>query len=63
MAKTGDVARAMSNATRIVEYALPIAFGPPGVNGDPEAILYAVSRLAAIYQASVEWKLDFRRVR
>lgn len=41
---------------------LPSAFGPPGISGDAEAILYVADRLANLYRATLEWKLDFRRM-
>ena len=41
---------------------MPIAFGLPGVSGDPEVILYCANRLAGVYRNSLEWKLDFRRI-
>jgi hypothetical protein len=47
---------------RIVDEALPSAFRPQGASGDVDSILHVANRLAVIYRAALEWKLDFRRV-
>jgi len=38
------------------------AVGQPGQAGDPDKILYVVSRIGAVYGAALEWKIDFYRV-
>jgi hypothetical protein len=60
--KLSEVSVFAPNVERAIRQALPVAFGPPGVSGDPGAILHAANRLAAVYKAALEWKLDFRRI-
>ena len=56
-------AQAMTAAAMtVVKEVLPAAFGPQGAPGDAEAIMYAAKRIADIYRAGLEWKLDFPRV-
>jgi hypothetical protein len=57
--KTSDALRMMANMNIMIKSALPFGFGPPGVSGDPEEILYAADRLAGIYRRALEWKLEF----
>jgi hypothetical protein len=57
--KTSEVLRMMANMNIIIKSALPVGFGPPGVSGDPEGILYAADRLAGIYRRALEWKPEF----
>jgi len=59
--KNLDAARMVENAKSLVEQALPAAFGPPGVSGDGEEILYVAKRLAGVYRDLLEWKLDYQR--
>jgi hypothetical protein len=59
--KLSEAGRMMASIQSIIDKVLPIAFGPPGVSGDPEAILYAASRLAAAYRSALEWKSTFLR--
>jgi len=56
------VMRIARNIENIVNCALPDAFGPPGVSGDPENIVYAAKKFASLYSEVLEWKLDFSRI-
>jgi hypothetical protein len=60
--KFSEASRIAANMTSVIHQALPVGLGPPGVSGDPEAILYAANRLATAYRTALEWKLDFRRI-
>lgn len=60
--KLSEVSRLCGIATHIVNEALPVAFGPPGVAGDAGLILHAAARLAGVYKQLLEWKLDFLRL-
>lgn len=60
--KIEDALRSVANAKKVINEALPIAFGPPGTSGDPERILHAANRLADTYRIALEWKLDFQRI-
>jgi hypothetical protein len=44
----------------LLNTALPEAFGPPGVAGDPERIVYVSQKLADVYRRAIQWTLDFR---
>lgn len=59
--KLAEVRRITAILGRVVNQALPAAFGPPGVSGDPEAILHAANRVAMAYRDAMEWKLDLYR--
>jgi Domain of unknown function (DUF4062) len=60
--KTSEASRITDSIASITNQALAVALGPPGVSGDPEAIVYAATRLAAAYRNALEWKLDFERI-
>jgi len=60
--KIEDALRSVANAKKVIDGALPIAFGPLGTSGDPERILHAANRLADTYRTALEWKLDFLRI-
>ena len=60
--KLSEASRIGENAGRVIREVLPAALGPPGVGGDPEAILHAANRLSAAYGSALEWKLDFYRL-
>ena len=60
--KVRDINLAVTNTNRILSEALPRALGPPGVSGDPGAILHCAKRLAGIYRTALEYRLDFGRV-
>ena len=61
-AKIGEAQRMIETGGRIVKQALPVALGPAGVSGDVDALLHAATRLAAVYENALEWKLDFLRL-
>lgn len=46
----------------LVNQELQKAFGPPGVQGNAEAIVYVAVRLADIYRRSIEWSISLTRV-
>ncbi len=60
--KTSEALRIAANINHIFDKALPVGFGPPGVSGDAEAIVYAAQRLVDSYRNVLEWKLDSLRV-
>jgi hypothetical protein len=60
--KFSELLRTIENIRSLIYEAFPAAVGPPGVSGDPEAILYVANRLSEAYRAALEWKLDFRRI-
>ncbi len=43
--KSGELGRLMTNMDKVVNVALQDALGPPGVPGDPEAIVYVGKKL------------------
>lgn len=48
--KNSEALRMMSNISVIIDRALPVAFGPPGVSGDAEAILHAAGSLGSMIE-------------
>lgn len=61
--KTDEGLRFATIAERILNEALPHAFGAPGTHGDAEAILYGARRLAGVYRSAMDWRLDFVKVK
>jgi hypothetical protein len=57
--KNDEVKRIIGNIGSLLNDALKSALGPSGVSGDPDAILYVVSRFASLYRSVLQWKLDF----
>jgi hypothetical protein len=60
--KLDEATRFADTVMRLIHEALPAALGPDGVSGSVDSILHVANRLAVIYRAALEWKLDFRRV-
>lgn len=51
------------NASALFNEQLPIAFGPEGEAGDPEAVVDVARKVGDIYRRAIEWALTIRRVR
>lgn len=47
--------------TIITNENLGVAMGPPGVPGDPDALVETARELARLYSAAIEWSLRVRR--
>jgi hypothetical protein len=60
--KDSEAVRTAALVEDLFRLSLPKAFGPRGVSGDPDEILYAAARLGAIYSQILEWKLSFLRI-
>jgi hypothetical protein len=60
--KTSEGQRMAHILETLIEKALPSAFGPPGVSGVPEEIVYVAHRLVDVYRQALEWKLGFQRL-
>jgi len=50
------------NIEKLLNEALPFAFGEPGVSGDAEAIIDVGSKMGEVYRKAIEWALKLRRV-
>jgi hypothetical protein len=61
MVKASDANRLIANIDNVINKVLPAALGPPGVSGEPEAIVYVADRIAVCYRDILEWKLEFQR--
>jgi hypothetical protein len=48
-----------SNLETIFNEAWPDALGAPGASGDPESLVHTAKKVANVYKAALEWKLDF----
>lgn len=59
--KNDEAQRIGTNLSTIMNNAVPVALGPQGVSGDPDAILYVANRFASVYRSALEWKTDFLR--
>lgn len=60
--KTAVARRITAAMNQIFNVALPDALGPPGVPGDPEAIVYAAQKLAESYRSAIEWAIEFQNI-
>jgi hypothetical protein len=58
--KTSEIQSFVQSADKIVNAALPTAFGPPGQPGNVEEIIYAAQRLGLVYRRLLEWTSEFR---
>lgn len=48
--------------TKLLNEGLVIAFGEPGVAGDPEMIMYIGRRIIECYKWMIDWSLQFKRL-
>ncbi|MCE5310876.1 MAG: DUF4062 domain-containing protein [Acidobacteriales bacterium] len=60
--KNSEALRTAALTEELCKQSLSKAFGPHGVPGDPDEILYAAARLGGIYRQILEWKLSFYRL-
>lgn len=60
--KAGAARRISTAINQILNVALQDAFGPPGVAGDPEAIVYVAQKLAESYRSAIEWAIEFQHI-
>ncbi len=60
--KSGELGRLIPTFETSINVALQEALGPPGVAGDPEAIVYVGKKLVSLYREAIEWSLDFKNV-
>jgi hypothetical protein len=60
--KSAELGRLISTFETIINVALQEALGPPGVAGDPEAIVYVGRKLANLYREAIQWSLDFKNI-
>lgn len=60
--KIGEMQSFMKSGERLVNTALPKAFGAPGVPGDVEEIVYVGKRMAEFYRSILEWTAEFRHI-
>jgi hypothetical protein len=51
-----------TNLSMLVNEQLPVAFGPPGLPGDAQAIIDIARKLADGHRQGIEWALTVRRV-
>ncbi|SRR6266446_2064072 len=63
------ISRRMAQAHRfigavdqIINVALQEAFGPRGIAGDPEKLVYVARTLSEIYRTAIEWAIECKRV-
>jgi len=54
--------RVSESLTRLMNEALPVAFGAPGEPGDPSHLVYVAKSLGAAYAKAIEWGLEFQRI-
>jgi hypothetical protein len=60
---TDDILNTISSIENLINSALPVALGPPGVAGNAKEIVYIASRMSQAYKRMIEWTLEFRRVK
>lgn len=60
--KVSQLQKSIDNISILIYTTLPEALGAPGADGDPEHIIYAADKLAAIYSSIIDWSLDFNTI-
>jgi hypothetical protein len=60
--KASAAERIVTSSGQILNVALLDALGPPGVEADPEAIVYVAQKLAESYRSAIEWAIEFQRI-
>ena len=57
-----DLIRLVESLSKLVNETLKVAWGPPGVPGNEDQIVYVGKRIGDIYRASIQWGIEFRRL-
>ena len=57
-----NISNTTTSLTNLINSALPVAFGPPGVAGNPKEIVYVANRVSQAYKRMIDWTLEFRRI-
>lgn len=60
--KSEQLLRSISYISMRIYETIPDAFGAPGVDGDPDYIIYAANKLVEIYSSIIDWSLDFNTI-
>lgn len=60
--KSEQLLRSISYISTLIYETIPDAFGAPGVDGDPDYIIYAANKLVEIYGSIIDWSLDFNTI-
>ncbi|RGE59878.1 MULTISPECIES: DUF4062 domain-containing protein [Eisenbergiella] len=60
--KINQLLRSISYISTLIYETIPDAFGAPGVEGDPDYIIYAANKLVEIYSSIIDWSLDFNAI-
>lgn len=60
--KSEQLLRSISYISTLIYETIPDAFGAPGVDGDPDYIIYAANKLVEIYSSIIDWSLDFNTI-
>lgn len=61
-ARLADAVEITDSLDQLVNVALPDAFGPPGIEGDPDKIAYVADRIIRGYRRSLEFSAAVQRV-
>lgn len=56
------IIRAVGSLTKLMNEALPVALGPPGVAGDPSHLVYVAKSMGSAYEKAIDWALEFQRI-
>ena len=56
-----DLERMLTDLEILLGPTVTEAFGPPGVSGDPERIVYAARKIAELYRTAISWSIDCYR--
>lgn len=60
-ARMGEISHLVEVADKLMNTALQDAFGPPGIAGSAEGIIFVARSLARVYREGIEWALRVRR--
>ena len=60
--KNSEIINLIEMLGKIINTALPVAFGPDGEHGNVDEIIYIAESVIKIYKALIEWALEFDNI-
>jgi len=56
------ILRVVGSLTKLLNEALPVALGQPGMPGDASHLVYIANRMGSAYEKAIDWALEFQRI-
>ncbi|MEQ6205379.1 DUF4062 domain-containing protein [Enterococcus mundtii] len=56
--KTTKLMQCVDSLSSLINEAIPVAIGEPGINSDLDFLVYIATRISEIYQKIIEWEID-----